>query len=79
VAHPNKDIRAAIKYAEKRGWRFRKSSGHAHIYGQLFCPQADQSGCIVRVFSTPRNPGNHARRIIREVDGCPHAPAADEE
>ena len=70
--HPNKHIREVIQYAEGRGWRVRRGGGSAHVWGQLFCPEATREGCIVRVFSTPRNPQNHARRIRREVDKCPH-------
>jgi hypothetical protein len=70
--HPNKHIREAIKYAETRGWRFQKASGHAHIFGELLCPFAARGGCIIRVFSTPRVPEEHAARIRREVDACRH-------
>ena len=34
--HPNKHIRAAIKYAEDAGWTFRKAAGRAHVFGRLF-------------------------------------------
>jgi hypothetical protein len=70
--HPNKHIREAIKYAVGKGWRLRKADPHAHVWGQLFCPHARRGGCIIRVFSTPRNPQHHARRICEAVDDCPH-------
>ena len=68
--HPNKHIEEAIRYAESVGWRVQVSGGHA--WGRLFCPQSSQQGCIISVWSTPRNPENHARHIWREVDLCPH-------
>lgn len=71
--HPNKHIREAIQYALGKGWRLRKAGPRAHVWGQLFCPHARRGGCIIRVFSTPRNPENHARRIAESVDDCPHA------
>jgi hypothetical protein len=56
--HPNKHIREAIEYAQKMGWRLLKAGPRAHVWGQLFCPFARRGGCIIRVFSTPRNPEN---------------------
>jgi hypothetical protein len=68
--HPNKEVSGVIEYALGLGWRFARGSGHC--YGTLRCPQADRSGCQFRIFSTPQNPGNHARRIRREIDSCLH-------
>ena len=70
--HANKHIREAIRYAEGKGWRVVKAGGQAHVWGQLFCPAGVRGGCIVRVYSTPRSPENHARKIRSEVDKCPH-------
>lgn len=68
--HPNKEVSDVVEFAISLGWRFIKGSGH--VYGTLRCTQADRTGCQVRVFSTPQNPGNHARTIRREVSSCPH-------
>jgi hypothetical protein len=68
----NKHIREAIGYAQERGWTFTKASGRAHIFGTLWCPRGGRDGCRFRVYSTPRSPEDHARRIRRAVDGCPH-------
>jgi hypothetical protein len=68
--HPNKHIQDAVKYAERRGWRVEMSAGHA--WGRLFCPRHDRDGCQFSVWSTPRNPENHAKQIRRRVDACPH-------
>lgn len=68
--HPNKHIEKAIRYAESLGWRVEICGGHA--WGRLYCPEGSRQGCIVGVWSTPRNPENHARHIWREVDLCVH-------
>jgi hypothetical protein len=68
--HPNKEIEAAVAYAEEQGWSWFKIKGHA--WGKLYCPQHDRDGCTVFVWSTPKVPENHARQIRREVDRCPH-------
>jgi hypothetical protein len=68
--HPNKHIEKAIQYAEQQGWRVEISNGHD--WGRLFCPLGQRGGCIIGVFSTPRNPENHARHIQSEIDLCPH-------
>ena len=68
--HPNKHIQGAVEHALEQGWRLVESQGHA--WGILFCPHGQRGGCQISVYSTPRNPQAHARRIRREVDGCPH-------
>ncbi len=68
--HPNKDINEVIEYALTLGWRYSLATGHAH--GQLWCPHAQRSGCRLSVYSTPRNPVNHARYLRRQIDSCPH-------
>ena len=72
--HPNKHIELAIQYAESLGWRVELSQGHA--WGHLLCPRSTREGCIVAVWSTPKNPENHARHIRRDVDMCPHGQPA---
>ena len=70
--HPDKDIREAIRHAERNGWTVTKASGRAHIWGTLWCPLQARESCRIRVMSTPRNPESHARDIRRDVDRCPH-------
>jgi hypothetical protein len=72
--HPNKHIREAIGYALQQGWTFHKSNGRAHAFGRLYCPFP--AGCQFSVYSTPRDPEEHARWIRRQVDRCPHHPPA---
>lgn len=70
--HPNKHIEAAVQYAESLGWRVWVASGHA--WGHLYCPLQARQGCRISVWSTPRNPENHARHVRRDIDACPHEP-----
>ncbi|PSC02703.1 hypothetical protein SLNSH_22760 [Alsobacter soli] len=67
--HPSKEIEAAVQHAESKGWILHLSSGHA--WGHLFCPLSTREGCIVPVWSTPKNAQNHAKGIIRAVNRCP--------
>ena len=71
--HPHKEIEAAIRYAESKGWQVIERQGHA--WGSLRCPsnQVDcRCGqfCQMSVWSTPRNPESHARQLRRKVNGC---------
>ncbi|MCX7421503.1 MAG: hypothetical protein NT013_18425 [Planctomycetia bacterium] len=72
--HPQKEVSDAIEYAVSQGWRFIKGSGHC--FGTLRCPQADRDGHQFRVFSTPQNPGAHARRLRHAIDACTHEKGA---
>jgi hypothetical protein len=71
--HPNKHIQAAIEYAISQGWTLRKAGPRAHIWGRLYWPQGDCTGCARAVYSTPKHPEDHAKDIRRAVDHCPHA------
>jgi hypothetical protein len=68
--HPDKDIRKAIKDAEHAGWKADKSNGAGHRWGTLSCG----SGCEVAIWSTPRRPGDIAKRIREAVKKCDHNP-----
>ena len=72
--HSKKEVEAALAYAEKNGWRVQ-SGGKGHAWGKIFCPCKDAECrcgefCISSVWSTPKNPGNHARHLRRVVDNC---------
>lgn len=43
-----------------------------YAWGRLYCAHHDRDGCMVSVWSTPRNAGNHAQSVIRNVSRCPH-------
>jgi hypothetical protein len=68
--HPDKDVEAAVAYAETKGWDYVPSNGHA--WGRLFCKHSARGGCILSVWSTPKSTYDHARQIRRRVDVCPH-------
>lgn len=72
-SHPDSDIEDALKYAEKNGWRIDVGGGHC--WGKIYCPYNDKECrggifCRSSVWSTPRNPGNHAKQIRKVVDNC---------
>jgi hypothetical protein len=71
--HPNKEVEAAIRHAEDRGWRV--AVGGSHAWGKLYCPYNDTERrcgefCITSIWSTPKNPVNHSRQLNRVVDKC---------
>ncbi|HEU0229919.1 MAG TPA: hypothetical protein VFR20_05060 [Burkholderiaceae bacterium] len=71
--HPKKEIEEALRYIERQGWRVEV--GDSHAWGRVYCPYDDEACrcgefCIVSVWSTPKNPGNHARALRRVVDNC---------
>ena len=71
--HPKKEIEAALQYAEHNGWRI--VVGGSHAWGKIYCPENDKEChcgefCISSIWSTPRNPMNHAKQIRRIVDNC---------
>lgn len=72
-SHPKKEVELALKHAEEHGWRVELGGGHA--WGRIYCPYNDDDCrcgefCISSVWSTPRNPTNHARALLRVVDNC---------
>ncbi len=66
--HPNKEVSQAIEYAVGLGWTI--VAGRNHTYAMLRCPQSDRTGCQIPVFHTPTNPGQHARKLILDIDSC---------
>lgn len=75
--HPSKDIETALQELEALGWSVEEAKGRsAHSWGYILCPanagNACRSGvfCRMSVWSTPRNPRNHARELIRKASGC---------
>jgi len=71
--HPSKEIEKSLKYAEEHEWRIEV--GGSHAWGKIYCPKNDKKCrcgefCISSVWSTPRNPINHAKQIKRVVDNC---------
>lgn len=72
-AHSKKEVEDALRYAESRGWRVEVGGGHA--WEKLYCPYnlpecRCGEHCISSIWSTPKNPNNHAKQIRRVVDNC---------
>lgn len=72
-AHPNKEIESALRHAEAEGWRIKV--GGSHAWGKIYCPYNNEQCrcgefCIASIWSTPKNPYNHASAIRRVVDRC---------
>ena len=70
--HPKKEVRKALKELRAAGWTIEVArGGHSHRWGTAVCPHwhIDHSGrmhhCVQSIDGTPRNPGNHAKRIRR--------------
>jgi len=68
--HPNKAIELAIQYAESKGWRYKKAGNSAHAWGRLLCSYEDREGCMISIWSTPRDDDDHARQIRQHIDRC---------
>jgi hypothetical protein len=73
LAHPKKEVEYALKHAESHGWDIKV--GGSHAWGKMYCPYNDDSCrcgrfCIVSIWSTPKNPMNHARDLRRVVNNC---------
>ncbi|EEA01078.1 conserved hypothetical protein [Burkholderia sp. H160] len=72
--HTKKEIETALAYAEQHGWSVR-DGGTGHAWGKIYRPYNNgecRCGefCISSVWSTPKNPGNHARHLRRIADNC---------
>jgi len=70
--HPSGEIEAAIQEAIAMGWTLKGTGKSSHAWGRLYCPERSREGCIISVWSTPRDEANHAGQIIRKVKSCPH-------
>lgn len=73
--HSKKEVEAALRHAEAHGWRIEVRHGRGHAWGQMYCPYKDDecrcgTFCRASIWSTPKNPGNHAMQIVRVVDNC---------
>ncbi len=74
--HPHKEIELALCYAEMHGWKV--IVGGSHAWGKIYCPDNDPmcrcgEFCITCVWSTPKNPQNHAKSLRRIVTKCASA------
>ncbi|MDO5541738.1 MAG: hypothetical protein Q4F77_00375 [Acinetobacter sp.] len=67
--HPNKHIREAIEYAVENGWDVVETGTSGHAFCRLKCVLG-HSEHQMSVWSTPRNPENHAKQIKAKVKQC---------
>lgn len=65
--HTKPEVDRAIKVLLGKGWRIQEQ-GHRFY---MLCPCGDLRG-RVRVDGTPKNPGNHAKRMLSEAGHCPN-------
>lgn len=61
--HPKKDVEKALQYAESKNCVVIEIH-HGHVWGEVQAP----TGQAFKVWSTPKNEGNHAKAIRRFVD-----------
>jgi hypothetical protein len=66
TAAPEQGTRKALKLSHESGWSLEEGKGHR--FGTVRCG----AGCAVAVWSTPRNPSTHAKRIREALVRCPH-------
>lgn len=62
-AHPKKEVEKALREAEKAGLVVSDASGQGH---SMHVISGDQPYPF-RVWSTPKNPDNHAKQIRRHI------------
>lgn len=72
-SHTIREIEAVLRHAERLGCRV--VCGGSHAWGKIYCPWNNvqcRCGefCISCVWSTPKNPHNHARQLRRVVEHC---------
>ena len=67
--HTNKEINQAIQYAIEHGWHIVNSGKSSHSHCRLRCNFGHHEHQM-SIWSTPKNPQNHAKQIIRKVDEC---------
>jgi hypothetical protein len=60
--HPKKEVNDALDYADKQGLKVERTSA-GHKWGRIGC----SCGASVPIWSTPRSPHNHGRRLRRWV------------
>jgi hypothetical protein len=79
--HTSKEIEAVLRELEALGWSVVEGRGHA--WGLLRCPahSAECRGgkfCQMSVWSTPRDPERHARKLRQKALACIAIDAEDD-
>lgn len=70
-SHSKKEVRRALAEAAEAGFEVKATNTRGHSWGYVDCPDAE---CTMRlyVWSTPKNPNNHAMQIRRFVERHRH-------
>lgn len=63
--HPKKDVEAALRDMEAAGWTVTPTKA-GHRWGKARC----SIDCEESIWSTPRSPQNHAKRLRRAIANC---------
>ncbi|MFI5839099.1 hypothetical protein ACIA8K_05195 [Catenuloplanes sp. NPDC051500] len=65
-------MKRALKSARQAGWHLRESLGHG--YGRAFCRRVERGApvCKIIVDTTPKNPQDRAKDLVRAIRDCPH-------
>ena len=71
--HPKSEIEDVLRYAEEKEWRVEV--GGSHAWGKIYCPFNEKNCrdgvfCIMSIWSTPKNPRNHANQIRQKINTC---------
>ena len=69
--HPKKDVEGALVEAEAAGWRITPTSS-GHRWDIMDCGEEKRVRCQASIWSTPRNPVDHAKQLRRLIGRCPH-------
>ena len=72
--HTSKEIEAVLRELEHLGWTVTASK-RGHAWGFLRCPKNDKDCrcgefCQMSVWSTPRNPQQHAKQLKQKALSC---------
>jgi hypothetical protein len=72
---PSSEERGRGSSQARRRAGLARRSQRQPAWGRIYCPYNDEECrcgefCITSVWSTPKNPGNHARALRRVVDNC---------
>lgn len=65
--HPKKEVEKALSRAEEKELKVEQNRNRGHKWGDVACQ--DTSHAKKSVWSTPKNPGNHAKDIDKYTDG----------
>lgn len=68
--HSDKQIQVAIEFALQHGWALIDAGRSAHCFAKLRCGIAGHREHMMSIWSTPANPENHAKQIVRKVRQC---------